>query len=77
MKQRTPEELFIRKLLAENIICRRKRAKEIRDYAFYDLSKRTIGSICGNTEYLKILTKRMENLELEYSLLYNIYIKSI
>ena len=76
MKQRSTEQTFIRMLIAENIVQRRKAAREIRDYALYDLSKRKIRSICANTEYLKILIKRMEELEKENSNLFLYYIKT-
>lgn len=76
MKQRSSEQMFIRTLIAENIIQRRKAAKEIRDYALYDLSKRKIRSVYANTEYLKILLKRLEELEKEYFNLFLYYIKT-
>lgn len=76
MKQRSPEQIFVRTLIAENIIQRRKTAREIRDYALYDLSKRKIRSIYANTEYLKNLIKRLEELEKEYSNLFLYYIKT-
>lgn len=72
MKRKSKEQINIRKLIAENIILRRKTAQRLRDYALYDLSKRNIRSIYANTEYLKILLKRLEELEKEYSLLCNI-----
>lgn len=76
MKQRSQEQMFIRTLIAGNIIQRRKAAKEIRDYTLYDLSKRKIRSVYANTEYLKILLKRLEELEKEYSNLFLYYIKT-
>lgn len=75
MKEKSAERAMVRKLIVENIILRRKTAKEIRDYALYDLSKRKIRSIYDNTEYLKILLHRIEELEKRYSIFCDVLYK--
>lgn len=75
MKQRTPEQKFLRKLLAENIIAKRKTSLRIRDYALYDLGNRSINGIYSNIQYLQILTHDWEKLQAEYSKLMEYYLK--
>lgn len=75
MKQRTPEQKFLRKLLAENIIAKRKTSLRIRDYALYDLGNRSINGIYSNIQYLQILIQDWEKLQAEYSKLMEYYLK--
>lgn len=75
MKQRTPEQNYLRKLLAENIRAKRWNARRIRDYALYDLGNRSVNGIYSNIQYLQILTHNWEKLQAEYSKLMEYYLK--
>ena len=73
--QRSPEQQCIRKLICENIRARRVNAREIRNYARYDLSKRSLRSIYFNIDYIRLLSDKMKNLELDCQRLVSIYLK--
>ena len=73
--QRSLEQQFIRKLICENIKARRVNAREIRNYARYDLSKRSLRSIYFNIDYIRLLSDKMKNLELDCQRLVSIYLK--
>jgi len=72
----TEKQKAIRKMMAKNLLEKRKLSKDIKAYCMLGMAKRKINSIFKNIDYLIILTNKFKELEKEQLFLYKIYINN-